>query len=55
MTRRRKGETRETNRSIKQSHRQLCSYLYVPRHNPKGGVLPWEYIHILLKFMCEVL
>ena len=61
MMRRRKGETREmTNRSIEQSCRQLCSFhffrniLHVPRPNPKGGLLPWEYIHTLLKFMCEV-
>jgi hypothetical protein len=28
---------------------------HVPRDNPcKGGLLPWEYTRMLLKFMSEV-
>jgi hypothetical protein len=26
----------------------IYKYIHVPRHIPKGGLLPWEYIHILL-------
>ena len=38
---------KEERRHDEQSHLQLCSFhfilfFHVPRHNPKGGVLPWE-------------
>ena len=41
MNRKRKDNTTTT---IKQSHLQLCSFhfIHVPRHNPKGGLLPWK-------------
>ena len=32
--------------------RKISFMYHVPRHNAKGGlVLPWEYIHNLLKFV----
>ena len=42
MTNRRRRD--DTTTTIEQSRLRLCSFhfFHVPRHNPKGGLLPWE-------------